>query len=92
MATLGELFFGRELVELMDEMEDVLGFSELMGKDADIVDKEITLTIQATRQNGEKETAEISIPPEMERYVRKIVKKKTRLIKRKSGFLSWLLD
>jgi hypothetical protein len=91
MATLGELFFGRELVELMDEMEEALEFLELFEEDKTIDEKEITLTIKTKNTKGEIQTADLTIPPEMERYVKKMLKKKMRLIKRKGGLLAWLL-
>lgn len=90
MTTLGELFLGRDLIELMGEMEDVLGFLELFEENKDAIES-ITLTIQTKHPDGETKTAEISIPPEMERFVRKIVKKKVRLIKKRGRLLSWLL-
>jgi len=92
MTTLGELFFGKDVIDVFNEMEEALEFLELFEEDKTIEEKEITLTIKTKNTKGEIQTADLTIPPEMERYVKKILKKKIRWIKkRSSGLLAWLL-
>jgi len=81
----------KETIEVIDEIRDILAFLEL-DEDFEIIDRQITLVIKNTYPDGRTQTADIWIPPELEKHVKKILKKKIRWIKkRSSGLLAWLL-